>query len=174
MSVLGLNSKDRKSTRDKANMSNPKVNRGCAPLTAKCISADYVQISLGPSIPYIPLGVYHTGGFNAMLKFAAKGYNNNIAPLAHIMARRRPGDKPLSESMMVSLLTHICATWPQWINALSRNWFTMLANNIYNSVSLHVPFHSIPKRVVVYLTRKQSVHEKRNNAIFVCYTMSYR
>ena len=66
MSVLGLNSKDRKSTRDKANISNPKVNRGCAPLTANRISADCVQISLGPSIPYITLGVYHTGGFNTM------------------------------------------------------------------------------------------------------------
>ena len=57
----GLNSKDRKSTRDKANISNPKVNRGCAPLTANRISADYVKISVGLSTPYIPLGVYHTG-----------------------------------------------------------------------------------------------------------------
>ena len=65
-SVMGLSSEDMKSTRDKANISNPKVNRGCAPLTANHISADCVQISLGPSIPYIPLGVYHTGGFNAM------------------------------------------------------------------------------------------------------------
>ena len=65
---MGLNSKDRKSTRDKANISNPKVNRGCAPLTANRTSADCVQISLGPSIPYIPLGVYHTGRFNAMIK----------------------------------------------------------------------------------------------------------
>ena len=63
---MGLNSKDRKFTGDKANISNPKVNRGCAPLTANSISADCVQILLGPSIPYIPLGVYHTGGFNAM------------------------------------------------------------------------------------------------------------
>ena len=53
---------------DKANISNPKVNRGCAPLTANhTITADCVQISLGPSIPYIPLGVYHTGGFSAMV-----------------------------------------------------------------------------------------------------------
>ena len=66
MSVLGLNNKDSKSTRDKANISNPKVNRGCAPLTANCTSADCVQISLGPSIPYVPLGVHHTGEFNAM------------------------------------------------------------------------------------------------------------
>ena len=32
------------------------------------------------------------------------------------MAWRRPGDKPLSEPMMVSLPTHICVTWPQWVN----------------------------------------------------------
>ena len=67
MSVLGLNSKDRKSTRDKANISFPKVNRGCAPLTANGTPEDCVQIALGPSIPYIPLGVYHTGEFNAMI-----------------------------------------------------------------------------------------------------------
>ena len=32
------------------------------------------------------------------------------------MAWRRPGDKPLSEPMMVSLSTHICVTRPQWVN----------------------------------------------------------
>ena len=32
------------------------------------------------------------------------------------MAWRRPGDKPLSEPMMVSLKTHICVTRPQWVN----------------------------------------------------------
>ena len=31
------------------------------------------------------------------------------------MAWRRLGDKPLSEPMMVSLLTHICVTRPQWV-----------------------------------------------------------
>ena len=30
------------------------------------------------------------------------------------MAWRWPGDKPLSDPMMVSLLTHICVTRPQW------------------------------------------------------------
>ena len=32
------------------------------------------------------------------------------------MAWRRSGDKPWSEQMMVSLLTHICVTRPQWVN----------------------------------------------------------
>ena len=35
------------------------------------------------------------------------------------MAWRRPGDKPLSEPMMVRLPTHICVTRPQWVNKLS-------------------------------------------------------
>ena len=30
----------------------------------------------------------------------------------------RPGDKPLSEPKMVRSLTHICFTWPQWVNTL--------------------------------------------------------
>ena len=34
------------------------------------------------------------------------------------MIWRRPGDKPLFEPMMVSLLTHICVTRPQWVNVL--------------------------------------------------------
>ena len=40
---------------------------------------------------------------------------NNILALVQIMAWRRSGDRPLSESMMVSLLTHICVTRPQRI-----------------------------------------------------------
>ena len=51
------------------------------------------------------------------LKFVPKGPINNIPALVQIMAWRRPGDKPLSEPMMVSLLTHICVTRPQWVKA---------------------------------------------------------
>ena len=42
------------------------------------------------------------------------------------MAWRRPGDKPLSEQMMVSLPTHIFVTRPQWVKWIStekpRKW----------------------------------------------------
>ena len=61
MLVLGLHSKDRKYTRDKASISYHKVNRGCPSLTENRTATDCVQISLGPSIQYIPLRVYHTG-----------------------------------------------------------------------------------------------------------------
>ena len=47
------------------------------------------------------------------LKFVPKGLINNITALVLIMAWRRPGDKPLSEPMIVSLSTHICVTRPQ-------------------------------------------------------------
>ena len=50
------------------------------------------------------------------LKFVPKGQINNIPALVQIIAWRRPGDKPLSEPMMVSLPTHICVTRPQWVN----------------------------------------------------------
>ena len=39
-----------------------------------------------------------------------------LTALVQIMAWRRSGDKPLSETMMVSLTTHICVTRPQWVN----------------------------------------------------------
>ena len=53
------------------------------------------------------------------LKFVPKIRISNIPALVQIMAWRRPGAKPLSEPMMVSLLTHICVTRPQWVNLSS-------------------------------------------------------
>ena len=49
------------------------------------------------------------------LKFVSKG-SINIPALAQIIAWRRPGDKPLSESMLVRIPRHICVTRPQWVN----------------------------------------------------------
>ena len=47
------------------------------------------------------------------LKFVPKGPINNIPALVQVMAWRRPGDKPLTEPMVVRLLTHICVIRPQ-------------------------------------------------------------
>ena len=55
------------------------------------------------------------------LMFVPKVRISNIPALVQIMAWRRPGDKPLSEPMMVSLLTHICVTRPQWVNSHRRS-----------------------------------------------------
>ena len=52
----------------------------------------------------------------------------NIPSLVQIMAWHRPGNKPLSEPMLVSLPTHICITRPQWVkfrveNCSYFNWW---------------------------------------------------
>ena len=49
------------------------------------------------------------------LKFVPKCPINNIPALVQIMAWRRPGDKPLSETIMYNILTHIYVARPQWV-----------------------------------------------------------
>ena len=66
MLVLGPYGKDRKYSRNKANICNPNVNRDCPSLATNRTSADCVENTLVPSIQHIPLGVYHTGVFNSM------------------------------------------------------------------------------------------------------------
>ena len=53
---------------------------------------------------------------NASLNFVPRDQINNIPALVQIMTCRLVGAKPISESMMVSLLTHICIFRPQWVN----------------------------------------------------------
>ena len=62
------------------------------------------------------------------LKLVAKGPINNIPALVQIMAWCRPGDKPLSEPMLVFVPTHICVTWPQWVNL----YLTLLFNTMFS------------------------------------------
>ena len=72
------------------------------------------------------------------LKFVPKGPINNIPALVQIMDWRRPGDKPLSEPMMVSLLTHICVTRPQWVNPCSAQNLFQKVNEIHPRKSYHI------------------------------------
>ena len=67
------------------------------------------------------------------LNFVPKWPIINIPALVQIMAWRRPGDKSLSEAMVVSLLTHICVTRPQWVNVIDSlsSWYTW---TIFHSV----------------------------------------
>ena len=60
------------------------------------------------------------------LKFVPvpRGPINNIPTLVQVMAWHRPSDKPLSEPMMVKLITHICGNRPQWVNAsVAKSWW---------------------------------------------------
>ena len=68
------------------------------------------------------------------LKFVPKGPITNIPALVQIMAWRRPGDKPLSEPMMVSLATHICVTRPQWVKYAIKD--TALKSRVHCTLTI--------------------------------------
>ena len=65
------------------------------------------------------------------LKFISKGPIDNIPELVDIMAWRRPGDKPLSEPMIIILLTHIC------VNGLKIVCQTIISNGVLSSKEFH-------------------------------------
>ena len=50
------------------------------------------------------------------LNLVPKCLISNIPAFIQIMAWRRPGDNPLSETIMVSFYMHICVTRPHWVN----------------------------------------------------------
>ena len=85
------------------------------------------------------------------LKFVPKGPINNIPALVQIMAWRRPAAKPLSKSMMVSLLTHICVTRPQWVNTDMWGILLWLYSAIFgnlkstNNLDIFCNTSSVPK-----------------------------
>ena len=54
-----------------------------------------------------------------LVKFVPNVAIDNILSLVQIMAWRRPGSKPLSETIMVNSLTHKCVTRPQWVKRFS-------------------------------------------------------
>ena len=84
----------------RVNTSRPRQNdRHFADGIFKCIFLnENVRISMTISLEFVP-----------------KGLINNNPAMVRTMAWRRSGDKPLSEPMMVSLLTHISVTRPQWV-----------------------------------------------------------
>ena len=63
------------------------------------------------------------------LKFVPRGPINNIPSLVQIMAWCRPGNKPLSEPIMVRLRTHV--TRPQWVKTPPHGW----QRPVYSSVN---------------------------------------
>ena len=69
---------------------------------------------------------------NISLRLVPGGLIDNILALVQIMAWRLPGDKPLSEPMMVSLLMHICVTRPQWVNTILLTTCQIQMQNIHH------------------------------------------
>ena len=81
------------------------------------------------------------------LKFVPKSPISNIPPLVQIMAWCCPGNKTLSETMMVSLPMHICVTWPQWVNWILARWQIIY---IYVYRSYKLPNNSLYKSWLYY------------------------
>ena len=91
------------------------------------------------------------------LKFVPKGPINNIPPLVQIMAWRWPGDKPLFEPMMVSLMTHICVTQPQWIK---RHWTGLILRKVSCA--------SIWPTLKMALPRQSSLNNRKIELVTTC------
>ena len=87
------------------------------------------------------------------LKYVPKSPIKNIQALVQIMPWRRPGDKPLSEPMLVRLPTHICVTRPQWVKvsslSLGRSYGCPAAH--CNDVIMSAMASQITSRAIVYL-----------------------
>ena len=71
------------------------------------------------------------------LKFIPKGQINSIPALVQIMAWHRPGDKSLSEPMMIISLMHISITQPQWV----KEWVLVTFQSKYKNIIL-INLHS--------------------------------
>ena len=69
------------------------------------------------------------------LHFVPQGPIDDIPALVQIMAWRRPGDKPLSEPMMVRLPTYICVTRPHFINF--NNHFCLVSTALEYNVATY-------------------------------------
>ena len=85
---------------------------------------------------------------NISLKFVPRGPISNMPTLVQLMAWCRPGDKPLSEPMMVRLPTHICVTRPQWVKQHSED--SILINYIHwNGYTILTKFSSFTDMIFV-------------------------
>ena len=73
------------------------------------------------------------------LKYVRKVPIDNKPALVKIMARRRPGDKLLSEPMMCSLPRHICVTRPQWVKQYPTSEYSFL---LFQYTHLHSTVHA--------------------------------
>ena len=94
------------------------------------------------------------------LKFLPRDSINNIPALVQKMAWCLPGDKPLSEPMMVRLPTHICITRPQWVNS-KKNIFAPY-KQVYPSKMTFWNYFFVGKRFNFALNTFESCYQDIN------------
>ena len=71
------------------------------------------------------------------MKFVPRGQINKIPASVPIMAWHQSGDKPLSETMIISLLTDICITWPQCVNITRKKIFFIINDMTHIATCQH-------------------------------------
>ena len=109
---------------------------------------------------------------NISLKFVPKGLINNIPALVQIMAWRREGDKPLSEPMMINLLTHICVTRPQCGTMLHRTAYRIRIRLYLQVKYINMFAHS--KLYYYTMTIQWSLYYKFTKALInMCYNKTH-
>ena len=89
-------------------------------------------------------------------KFVPNVGIHNIPALVQIMAWRRSRDKPLSEPMMVNLLTHICVTRPQWEPHTTLVISPYCQHTIVDAAK-HPASHRIPPNVLLFMANMNTV-----------------
>ena len=88
------------------------------------------------------------------LKFVPQGPINNIPALVQKMAWRQPGAKPLSEPMMVSLLTHIYVTRPQWVKSHYEIWGSQM--HLFSTMFIWFIIYNQRKKLILITMRLRS------------------
>ena len=86
-----------------------------------------------------------------------------VPALVQVMVWCRPGDKPLSEPMMVSLLTHICVTQPQWVKQ-NNSLVSELICCLFKGIRRHFVYRGL--KHMRHLTVLWSY--MRNITLYVC------
>ena len=77
------------------------------------------------------------------LKFVLQLQIDNIIALVQIKAWCRSGKNPLSESMLVSLVMHICFTRPQWVRPQDTKWEVIYRYIVFAVLIRHTWTHPI-------------------------------
>ena len=96
-----------------------------------------------PKGPYLPcISIAGRALLAGYPRYVPKGPINNYPALAQIMAWRWPGNKPLSELMMVELLTHICVSRPWWVTKMVSDVNTFTGVEGIKKLTVINPLHS--------------------------------
>ena len=129
------------------------------------LSVHHVRVTVSPQVPWIEVNtlrlrqngrhfvddIFKCISLNEniwilvtiSLKFVTKGPINNIPALVQIMAWHRPGEKPLSKTMMASLLTHIYVSLS--LNELKGTLVKKLSLAFWLWAQLWWQYHDKPK-----------------------------